>query len=82
MLNYLKVIVVIFPFILSAQGDIKPENLSKKDIIYWDFNKTKVQSSGSYYIDGRGNSNEKHGKWSYYDKFGLLQEERNYYREK
>ena len=82
MLNYLKVIIVIFPFILSAQREIKTENLSKKDVIYWDFNKTKVQSAGCYYVDGRGDSKEKHGKWAYYDKLGVLQEERNYFRER
>ena len=82
MSNYFKIILFLFPFCINAQIEIKKENLSKKDIIYWDFKKTKVQASGCYYTDGRGDNKEKHGKWSYYDKYGVLEEERNYFRDK
>jgi antitoxin component YwqK of YwqJK toxin-antitoxin module len=82
MLKYFKILVIIFPFFTFAQNLIKQENLSKKDIIYWDFNKTKVQATGSYYVDFLGGGKDKHGKWMYYDKFGVLEEERNYYRGK
>ncbi len=60
--------------------DIRKENLTKKYTLFWDFNKTQIQASGSYYKDELGETTEKHGKWLYYDRLGVLEEERNYYR--
>lgn len=57
------------------------ENLTKKESLFWDFNKTKLQAIGSYYTDKLGNTTMKHGKWLYYDKDGKLEEERNYYKD-
>ncbi len=85
MLNTFKLfffLTMLVPFAVQSQFEIKKENLSKKDVLYWDFNKTMVQSSGSYYVDGLGQTKDKHGLWKYYDKFGDLEEERNYYRGK
>ena len=82
MLHVLKIAVVLFPLFLGAQLVIKPENLTKKENTYWDFNKTQIQSTGSYYQDILGATKDKHGKWIYYDKFGKIEEERNCYRGK
>ncbi len=57
------------------------ENLTKKVTFYWDFNRTQILSTGSYYKDELSETTEKHGKWLYYDRFGVLEEERNYYRD-
>lgn len=85
MLNVFKILffaVSLVPFSGLSQYSVKKENLTKKDVVYWDFNKTKVQASGSYYTDKLGESKDKHGLWKYYDKYGALEEERNYYRGK
>ena len=37
--------------------------------------------SGSYYKDEVDETTDKHGKWLYYDRLGVLEEERNYYKE-
>jgi len=57
------------------------ENLTKKESLYWDFNKTQLQSTGCYYKDEVDETTEKHGKWLYYDRLGILEEERNYYKD-
>ena len=61
---------------------VRKENLSKKDVVYWDFKKTKVQSTGAYYKDELGETKERHGKWEFYNEFGDLEEVRNFYRGK
>jgi antitoxin component YwqK of YwqJK toxin-antitoxin module len=61
---------------------IRKENLTKKVANHYDFQKTKLESEGAYYKDALGETNEKHGKWLYYDKNGVEIEERNYYRGK
>jgi antitoxin component YwqK of YwqJK toxin-antitoxin module len=66
----------------SHSQEILKENLSKPVMEYWDFEKTKVLSEGSYFVDFRGISSEKHGVWKYYDKNGNLEEIQNYYRNK
>jgi uncharacterized protein len=63
-------ILVAFPLCGITQFEIKKANL------------TKIQAVGSYYVDGMGVSKDKHGIWKYYDKYGELEEERNYYRGK
>lgn len=64
-----------------AQYKVLKENLTKKEYLYWDFNKTKVQSVGSYYKDKSGETTMKHGKWIYYDREGKIEEERDYYKD-
>lgn len=68
-------------FSINAQEILK-ENLSNPITTYWDFEKTKIQSVGSYYQDFRGPTVEKHGVWKYFDKNGVLEEEHNYFRNK
>lgn len=70
-------------FIFSAlhAQEIPKENLTKIDKTYWDYNKSKVQSEGRYFKDKLGETVEKHGKWTYYDKYGAIEEYRNYHRD-
>jgi uncharacterized protein len=78
-------IFALFVLMGSSIGfaqEILKENLSKPVINYWDFEKTKILSEGSYFVDFRGVSTEKHGVWKYYDKNGNLEEIQNYYRNK
>lgn len=63
-----------------AQQVLK-ENLSPKETLFWDYNKTQIQSSGFYFKDAIETTHQKHGKWTYYDRFGQLEEERNYYKD-
>ena len=67
--------------VLSFAQEVKKENLSKKVNLYWDYHKTQPQASGYYYVDELGETTEKHGRWLYYSKDGVLEEERNYYRD-
>ena len=61
--------------------EVKKENLSKMVHNYYDFNHVQVESAGKYYVDELGETNEKHGKWTYYDRLGEVAEIRNYYRD-
>ena len=76
---------LLFKFVLfsalSIAQKVEKENLSKQKQTYWDVNKSRVQSRGKYYKDNYGETTEKHGKWTYYDKFGKTEEVRNYYRD-
>jgi len=80
----LKQILFIFSFFfvatVSAQ-EVKKENLSKNKQTYWNVSKTKVQSRGKYYVDRYGETTDKHGKWTYYDKTSAIEEVRYYYRD-
>lgn len=60
---------------------VSKENQTKKVTLFWDFNRTQIQASGCYFKDETGESTEKHGKWLYYDRLGVLEEERNYYKD-
>ena len=71
----------LFAFSTIHAQVVKKENLTKKVNLYWDFNKTQLQATGSYYKDEVDETSDKHGKWLYYDRFGVLEEERNYYKE-
>ena len=71
----------LFVFLSSNAQVVLKENLTKKVNLYWDFNKTQLQASGSYYKDDLDETTDKHGKWLYYDRLGVLEEERNYYKE-
>lgn len=74
-------LLVIGSFTAFGQ-EIRKENLTKKKSNYYDFEKTKLESIGSYYVDPLGETTEKHGKWNYFNEKGDLIEERNYYRGK
>ncbi|MBL4862400.1 MAG: hypothetical protein JKY09_05215 [Crocinitomicaceae bacterium] len=75
------ILISIFAFSTAVFGqEIKKENLSKQKQTYWDFNKTQIQSRGKYYVNEFGETTDKHGKWTYYDKFGEIEEVRNYYQ--
>ncbi|MES2798381.1 MAG: hypothetical protein V4638_00065 [Bacteroidota bacterium] len=71
---------ILFFTSLDAQEVLK-ENLSKKVTIYWDYNRTQPQATGSYFVDQTGESTLKHGKWMYFDRLGEVEEERNYYKD-
>lgn len=68
---------------MNAFGQVVlKENLTKKSTQYWDFAKTQILSSGAYYKDPLGVTVLEHGKWEYFDRFGKLEEVRNYYKGK
>lgn len=68
---------------LSVSGQtILKENLTRKTVLYWDYNKKQPQASGAYYKDPLGETNKEHGKWEYFDRYGKLEEVRNYYKGK
>lgn len=79
----MKTLLVFFSiaFLSTAYSQVVlKENLSKKTSLFWDFNNTQLQAIGSYYIDIVDVTTDKHGKWLYYDRLGVLEEERNYYK--
>ena len=61
--------------------EVHKENLTPKETLYWDFNKTQIQASGSYYKNSIETTDQKHGRWVYFDRYGQLEEERNYYKD-
>ena len=75
------IIAFIFSFSTSAQVEINKENLTKTKRTYWDFKHRQIQSRGRYYTDGFGETTEKHGEWTYYDRLGEVEEIRNYYKD-
>jgi len=75
------IISFLVSFFTFGQVEIKKENQTKSKRTYWDFNKTQIQSRGKYYVDEFGETNDKHGKWTYYDKLGAIEEVRNYYKD-
>ncbi|MGV3631970.1 MAG: toxin-antitoxin system YwqK family antitoxin [Bacteroidota bacterium] len=80
----LKITSLFFCLSLTAvfAQEILKENLTKKHSFYWDFNKIKLQSIGSYYKDPLGETTLKHGKWEYFDEDGNPVETRTYYKDK
>ena len=80
MKNLVLFICLLFAGFTQAQ-EIKKENLTKNKQTYWDFNKTQIQSRGKYYKDELGETNERHGKWTFYDRLGEIEEIRWYYRD-
>ncbi len=60
---------------------VEKENLTKMKSTYWDFNRTQIQARGKYYVDELGETTEKHGKWTYFDRLGEIEEVRYYYRD-
>jgi len=66
---------------LAFSQKVEKENLTQKVKLFWDKGNKKIQATGSYYTnERRGNTTEKHGKWLFYSFDGILEEERNYYR--
>jgi antitoxin component YwqK of YwqJK toxin-antitoxin module len=80
MLISIFLLFILLKFSVHSQEVLK-ENQTKKVTLYWDFNKTQVQSTGHYYKDELGETTDKHGKWLYFDRLGNLQEERNFYKD-
>ncbi|MNU56010.1 MORN repeat variant [compost metagenome] len=80
-MKFVCILFSFFSFTLLGQV-VNKENLTPKVKNFYDFNQTQLESVGSYYKDKLGESKDKHGKWLYYDRFGTLVEERNYYRGK
>ncbi len=75
--------IFLFTLTLSIlfSQKVEKENLSQKVKLFWDAGNKKLQATGSYYTnEGRGITDEKHGKWLFYSYDGILEEERNYYR--
>ena len=62
-----------------AFGQKKPKH--KLHIEFWDFEKTQVREKGFYWADEfYGETNDKHGKWEYWDRQGRLEEVHNYWK--
>ena len=61
--------------------EIRQENLTDRERLYWDAGNKKIRARGAYYQDEIvGVTNEKHGKWWFYDAKGNLTEEQYFYR--
>ena len=71
--------LVLIAFVVDAQKVI-PKNLSEKQYFYYDFNKTKIESEGYYYVDDLGATSLRHGRWKFYNRQGDVQEVRNYFK--
>lgn len=80
---YTVLFTTVFSIIVSTAfaQEIDKENFTKIVNTYYDFNKSQPQASGHYYKDNLGETTEKHGKWKYFDRYGELEEVRNYYRD-
>jgi antitoxin component YwqK of YwqJK toxin-antitoxin module len=81
MVKYAYLVLLIFLSVKVQSQKVLEENLTEKDVFYWDASKKKIQSNGSYYKDFYNTTIEKHGQWLYYSEDGSLEEERNYYRD-
>ena len=74
--------IAVFSFSAFSQG-VNADNQTEIERLYWDGGKKHLNCKGSYYIDDIiGSTNEKHGKWRFYDFNGELTEERNYFRDR
>lgn len=80
MIQKLVLALILLPTFVFSQEILK-ENLSKKVHLYYDYNKINTQASGYYFKDELGETTEKHGHWKYFDRMGVLEEERDYYRD-
>jgi uncharacterized protein len=74
--------LLLFNLLPLCAQKVYKEQLTKKRFNYYDFEKKSLESEGCFYTDPLGETTEKHGKWSYYDRSGNLIETRNYYRNK
>jgi len=81
-----RILAICALFLFSLHGnkacaqEILKENLTKQQTSYWDFNKVRVRATGKYYKDILGETTDEHGRWLYYDREGVVEEERHYYR--
>lgn len=87
-LNYmwkLFLIVVLFSIsdVVAQEEDysVLKENLTKKESLFYDYNKINIQSIGAYYVDKLGKTTMKHGEWLYFNRDGKIEEKRNYYKD-
>ena len=80
MKHILFIIAVFVSLVSLGQREIKKENQTKTKRTYWDFNKSQIQSRGRYFTDEQGETTDNHGEWVYYDRFGEVEEVRNYYK--
>jgi len=80
-MKFLLFFLLFLPAAVQAQI-VHKENLTKKVTLYYDLHSAQPESRGAYYKDLLGETTEKHGKWQYFDKGGILIEERTYYRGK
>lgn len=85
-MNFLRVLVVFF--LVNQPVFAQPilrENLSNHHRLYFDAERKKIKSEGSYYVSDKAfqyNKEEKHGKWKFYSLEGILEEERMYFRDR
>ena len=81
MLKIILFSILVLSFFKAFSQKVEKENLSQKVKLFWDAGNKKLQATGSYFTnERRGNTAEKHGKWLFYSYDGILEEERNYYR--
>lgn len=79
-------IILLCTLLMSSFGfaqKVKREELSKKEYNFYDYNKSRLESEGYYYVwpdKQKSITGLKHGQWKYYDKKGALVEVRNYYK--
>ena len=81
MLKFLPLLTCLLMIDFTFSQKVEKENLTQKVKLFWDMGNQKLQATGSYYTNNlRGNTTEMHGKWLFYSYDGILEEERNYYR--
>lgn len=79
---FLFVITVVCSLSTLSGQQVLKQNLTRPEKNYYDFKKTKLLSTGSYYKDDLGETKYEHGKWEYYSKDGKKEEIRNFYKGK
>ncbi|RFC55945.1 toxin-antitoxin system YwqK family antitoxin [Brumimicrobium aurantiacum] len=82
---YKSVLFVLFTFLMfnGYSQSRKERNLSKRKTFYYDPGVRKmIESHGYYYSDDLGETTERHGKWSFFNREGSLVEVRHYDRNK
>jgi len=76
------IVCIFFTFVANGQTR-KDRNLSKRQTFYYDpTTRTQVEITGYYYVDELGETTERHGQWTYYNRDGVKVEERQYNRNK
>lgn len=81
MLKFLFLLALLLIIDVTFSQKVEKENLTQKVKLFWDLENKNLQAIGSYYkTDLRGETTEMHGKWLFYSYDGVLEEERNYYR--
>ena len=81
MYKALCIFLIVLNLSSAFSQKVEKENLTQKVKLFWDKGNKKIQATGSYYTNELlGNTTEKHWKWLFYSFDGILEEERNYYR--